>query len=112
MKKINNNIKFYTFIKVLSKYSDEDVSLSTSEINHYMSKELETEINLDRKTIYRYIKDMEELDFDISRYDYEDKGYKLLGHKLEEYEVKIITDAIASSRFITKEKTNELIKKY
>ena len=38
MKKINNNIKFYTFIKVLSKYSDEDVSLSTSEINHYMSK--------------------------------------------------------------------------
>lgn len=111
MKKINNNIKFYTFIKLLSKYSDEDVSLSTSEINHYMSKELETEINLDRKTIYRYIKDMEDLKFDIGRYDYEDKGYKLLGHKLEKHETKIIIDAIVSSRFITKDKTEELIKK-
>ena len=74
-----------------------------------MRKYVDTEI--DRKTIYRYIDDMEELGFDVSRYDNEDKGYKLIGHKLEEYEIKIITEAIASSRFITKKKTEELIDK-
>ncbi|CEN89820.1 Uncharacterised protein [[Clostridium] sordellii] len=109
MNKVNNNIKFYTFIKILSKYSDENIFLSTSDINNFMRKYVDTEI--DRKTIYRYIDDMEELGFDVSRYDNEDKGYKLIGHKLEEYEIKIITEAIASSRFITKKKTEELIDK-
>lgn len=109
MNKVNNNIKFYTFIKILSKYSDENVSLSTSDINKFMKKYINVEI--DRRTIYRYIDDMNKLGFEVSKYDNEDKGYKLIGHKLEEYEIKIITDAIASSRFITKKKTEELIDK-
>ena len=109
MKKVSNNVKFYTFIKILSKYSDENVSLSTSDINNFMKKYIDTEI--DRRTIYKYINDMNELGFEIIKYNNEDKGYKLIGHNLEEYEVKIITDAIASSRFITKKKTEELINK-
>ncbi|MCR8746231.1 helix-turn-helix transcriptional regulator [Romboutsia lituseburensis] len=109
MNKTNNNVKFYTFIKILSKYSDENVSLSTSDINTFMKEYIGAEI--DRRTIYRYINDMDELGFHISRYDNEDKGYKLIGHRLEEYEIKIIADAIASSRFITKKKTEELIDK-
>ncbi|QJA07659.1 WYL domain-containing protein [Romboutsia sp. CE17] len=109
MSKVNNNIKFYTFIKILSKYSDENVALSTSDINNFMKKYIN--VGIDRRTIYRYIDDMDKLGFDISKYDNEDKGYKLIGHKLEEYEVKIISDAIASSRFITKKKTEELIDK-
>lgn len=117
MNKLNNNIKFYTFINVMSQYSDENVSLSTSDINSLMKKEInkftkeEIDITLDRRTIYGYIEDMKNMGFDISRYSKEDKGYKLLGHRLEEYEVKIITDAIAASRFVTKNKTKELINK-
>jgi predicted DNA-binding transcriptional regulator YafY len=109
MNKVNNNIKFYTFIKILSKYSDENVSLSTSDINNFMKRYIN--VGVDRRTIYRYIDDMENLGFEINRYENEDKGYKLIGHKLEEYEIKIITDAIASSRFITKKKTEELVGK-
>lgn len=109
MNKVNNNIKFYTFIKILSKYSDENISLSIKDINRFMEEYIHSRI--DRRTIYRYIDDMEKLGFNISRYDNEDRGYKLIEHKLEEYEIKIITDAIASSRFITKKKTEELIEK-
>ena len=43
MNKVNNNIKFYTFIKILSKYSDENVSLSTSDINKFMKKYINVE---------------------------------------------------------------------
>ena len=40
MDRINNNIKFYTFIDILETYSDKNVSLSIKEINNHMKKRL------------------------------------------------------------------------
>lgn len=109
MSKINNNIKFYTFIDVISTYSDDNTSISIKEINNHMKDRIG--VTLDRRTIYSYINDMKFLDLDVSDYNEETRGYNYINHKLEEYEIRILVDAILSSKFITKKKTRELINK-
>lgn len=109
MKRVNNNIKFYTFIDILKSYSDKNVSLSIKEIQHHMQKRLG--VNIDRRTIYGYIKDMKDLGIDVSDYDKNKEGYYLNSNCFEEYEIRILTDAILTSNFVTKKKTLELVKK-
>lgn len=109
MKRVNNNIKFYTFIDILKNYSDKNVSLSIKEIQHHMKKRLG--VNIDRRTIYGYIKDMKDLGIDVSDYDKNKEGYYLNSNCFEDYEVRILTDAILTSNFVTEKKTIELIKK-
>ena len=109
MSKINNNIKFYTFIDILSTYSDENTSISIKEINKHMYNKIG--VTVDRRTIYSYIKDIKKLGLDISSYNEETNGYHFFNHKLEEYEIRILIDAILSSKFITKKKTIELVDK-
>ena len=107
--KINNNIKFYTFIDILSTYSDENTSISIKEINEHMNKKIG--ITLDRRTVYSYLKDMKELGLEVTSYSEESGGYHFINHRLEEYEIRILVDAISSSKFITKKKTIELVDK-
>lgn len=109
MDRINNNIKFYTFIEILETYSDSNVSLSIKEINNHMKKRLG--IVLDRRTIYNYIRDMKALGFDVSYYDKHKEGYYLNSHSLEPHEIKILSDAVLTSNFITKGKSLELLEK-
>lgn len=109
MDRINNNIKFYTFIDILETYSDKNVSLSIKEINNHMKKRLG--VMLDRRTIYNYMRDMKALGFDVSDYDKNKEGYYLNSHSLEPHEIKILSDAVLSSNFITKEKSLELLDK-
>ena len=109
MDRINNNIKFYTFIEVLMNYSDKENSLSIKEINNHIKARLG--ITLDRRTIYAYMKDMKALGFDVSDYDKYKEGYYLNSHSLEDYEVKILSDAVLTSNFITSGKTLELFEK-
>lgn len=109
MDRINNNIKFYTFIDILETYSDKNVSLSIKEINNHMKKRLG--IVLDRRTIYNYMRDMKALGFDVSDYDKHKEGYYLNSHSLEPYEIKILSDAVLTSNFITKGKSLELLGK-
>lgn len=109
MDRINNNIKFYTFIDILETYSDKNVSLSVKEINHHIKKRLG--IELDRRTIYNYMRDMKALGFDVSDYDKDKEGYYLNSHRLEPHEIKILSDAVLTSNFITHGKSLALLEK-
>lgn len=109
MGKPNNNIKFYTFIDILRTYSDENTSISRKEINHHMNNLIG--VTLDRRTVYSYINDMKELGLEVSSYNEQTGGYHFINHRLEEYEIRILVDAISASKFITKKKTIELVEK-
>ena len=109
MNKVNNNIKFYTFIEILSTYSDENTSISIKEINYHMNNKIGASI--DRRTVYSYIKDMQELGLEVSPYNEETGGYHFINHRLEEHEIRILIDSVSSSKFITKKKTLELVDK-
>lgn len=106
---MNNNMKFYAFVETICNYSDEEVSISVKEINNHMNQRIG--VTLDRRTVYAYIEDMKKLGFDISPYNHQTKGYHFLGHKLKEYEIKMLIDAVLANTFITKEKTKELVDK-
>ena len=109
MEKVSNNVKFCTFVNILRTYSNEDVSLSTKEINHHMKERLG--LTLDRRTIYSYIKDMRHMGLEVSDYNKEKEGYYLVDSYFKEYELKLLMDSVKSSKFITKKKTEELIEK-
>lgn len=109
MKRVNNNIKFYTFIDILRTYSDENVSLSIREIQHHIKKRLG--VMIDRRTIYSYIKDMKALGMDVSDYDKSKEGYYLSSNYFNVEEIRVLADAVLTSNFITKDKTIELLDK-
>lgn len=103
---VTNNIKFYHFLQVLFKYSDENNILTLDDINTHLEKEIE--VTIERKALYRYIDDIKALDIDISDYKENGRGYYIRDHRLEEHEIKILLDSIAASKSITAKKTDEL----
>lgn len=107
MKRVSNNIKFYTFIEILKSYSDENVSLSIKEIQHHMRKRLG--VDVDRRTIYAYIRDMKALGIDVSDYDKSKEGYYINSNCFEASEVRLLADAVLTSNFVTK-RISEAIK--
>ncbi len=92
MTKLSNNIKFFSFVSILSTYSNEEKSLSIKEINNYMMDKLG--ITLDRRTIYGYIKDMRKLGLSVSEYDKNKEGYYLKSNSSEQSELNIFTEIV------------------
>lgn len=105
----NNYYKFYKFIEILYKETDEEHVLSMQRIQKRMSEE--TGDNIDRRTVYEYIKTLLDLNFEISDYSENKKGYFLQSRDFEEHEIRILMDCITSCQFITLKKTNELLDK-
>lgn len=106
MKRVSNNIKFYTFIEILKSYSDENVSLSIKEIQHHMRKRLG--VDVDRRTIYAYIRDMKALGIDVSDYDKSKEGYYINSNCFEASEVRFLADAVLTSNFVTTRRTEAI----
>jgi len=67
--------------------------------------------NINRRTVYEYIKTLSELGFDISNYSENKKGYFLRSRDFEEHEIRILMDCITACQFITLKKTNQLFGK-
>ena len=109
MKRVSNNIKFYTFIEILKSYSDENVSLSIKEIQHHMRKRLG--VDVDRRTIYAYIRDMKALGIDVSDYDKSKEGYYINSNCFEASEVRLLADAVLTSNFVTRRRTEAILEK-
>lgn len=109
MKRVSNNIKFYTFIEILKSYSDENVSLSIKEIQHHMRKRLG--VDVDRRTIYAYIRDMKALGIDVSDYDKSKEGYYINSNCFEASEIRFLADAVLTSNFVTRRRTEAILEK-
>ncbi len=62
----------------------------------------------DRKAVYRYIDSLREFGIDIEKVG---RGYAVLSRDFEMHELKLLADAVQSSRFITVKKSKELIAK-
>lgn len=105
----NNKFKLYRLAQIMLEKTDEEHYITMPEI---MSALNEYEITADRKTIYADLKDLEQLGIEIegepvgNRYH-----YHVISRSFELPELKLLVDAIQSSKFITERKTNALIKK-
>lgn len=105
----NNKYKLYRLAQIMLERTDEEHYITMPEIMEALK---EYEITADRKTIYADLKDLDEFGIEVegepvgNRYH-----YHVISRPFELPELKLLVDAIQSSKFITAKKTNALIKK-
>lgn len=101
-------LKLLYILKLLYEKSDQDHGVTLQQIIDYLE---ENEIKAERKSIYDDIKKLKEFGIDILSTKSKTVEYFIAGREFELYELKMLVDAVQSSKFITLKKTDELIKK-
>lgn len=94
-------------LKVLEKYSDGEHILNSSEIEKYLMNDYNFSIN--RKTIKNNVNLLREMGYDISDFEDNGKGYYLANRLFDTSETSMLIDVIASSKFIPKKESDDLI---
>ena len=105
----NQKFKLYRLAQIMLEETDDDHYITMPEIRSALEK---YEITADRKSIYNDHRDLEVLGIEVegepvgNRYH-----YHVVDRPFELPELKLLVDAIQSSRFITERKSNTLIRK-
>ena len=68
-------------------------------------------VDVDRRTIYAYIRDMKALGIDVSDYDKSKEGYYINSNCFETSEVRLLADAVLTSNFVTRRRTEAILDK-
>ena len=102
-----NKIKLLKILEIMKK-TDENHALTIDGIR----KKLEQYgIEAERKSISRDLKILEDSGFQIVLSKNHNDGWYMIEHTFQDFELKLITDAIASTRVLTMEDTRDLIKR-
>ena len=114
----NNRAMVLLVYLILKKHSNSDRPLNAVQIASYIKEEFQLTAAPDRKTIYSHLKLLKQLSelhlLEGEVVTLEDKG-KAAGHyfvpEFTKAEIKLLCDAVASSRFISNKYSKELIQK-
>ncbi|MCQ2507576.1 MAG: WYL domain-containing protein [Dorea sp.] len=104
----NQKTKLLHLMKLLNERTDENHVISMKEILQSMESE---GISAARKSIYSDIEVLRAWGMDIEYRKEPPEGYHLLSHEFELAELKLLVDAVQSSRFLSEKKSRSLIKK-
>ena len=105
----NQKLKMLYLLKILSEKTDESHCLSAQELIGELQK---YEVSAERKSIYNDIECLTDFGYDIvNKKAKTGGGYYLASREFELPELKLLVDAVQSSRFITQKKSRELIHK-
>lgn len=105
----NQKFKLYRLAQIMLEQTDDEHYITMPEIMEALGK---YEITADRKSIYQDLRDLEVLGIEVEG-EPVGKGYHyhVVTRPFELPELKLLVDAIQSSKFITEKKTNALIRK-
>ena len=108
-KSSNQKLKQLYLLRILSEYTDENHAMTTQEL---IEKLAEYDVSAERKSIYSDIEALNTMGFDIlNDKSRNHNGYYMASRDFELPELKLLVDAVQSSRFITEKKSKELIGK-
>ncbi len=107
-KRENQKQKLFRLLEILMRETDDEHGLSMSDI---ISRLREYGISSERKSIYDDFITLEELGFYVSHTPTKPPLYKLDNKIFELAELKMLVDAVQSSKFITAKKSREIIEK-
>lgn len=102
-------LKLLYIIQILERETDENHYISMKDL---LAKLMSEGIQAERKSIYSDIRLLNEFGYEIdTRKSKTNGGYAMLSRNLELPELKVLVDSVQTSKFITKKKSEELIKK-
>ena len=105
----NQKLKILYIRDYLEKNSHEDQPVRASELIYML--EHDHNILCERKTIYSDIEALKDFGMDIVSIPGKNGGYYLASRNFELPEVKLLINAVQSSRYLTEKKSKELIEK-
>ncbi len=102
-------LKLLYIADYLREYTDENHTITTQEIIDRLARE---DISAERKSIYNDIAQLEDFGMDIVKLPSRLKGgYYLASREFELPELKLLVEAVSASKFVTREQSEELIRK-
>lgn len=104
----NQKIKILYLMRVFLERTDEEHPMSVKELIIYLNS---LGISAERKTVYDDIETLRNFGMDILNRREQPAGFYLASRKFELPELKLLVDAVQSSRFITSGKSRQLIGK-
>lgn len=107
-KSSNQKLKLLYLMRVLLERTDEEHVMSMNDILEYLKS---CGIDAERKSIYDDIEALRTFGIDIVNKKERPSGYYIGLREFELPELKLLVDAVQSSKFITTKKSDELIKK-
>ena len=105
----NQKLKIFYILDYLKEYSHQDHPVRAAELMGMLERQ--HNISCDRKTIYSDITALQDYGVDIVSIPGKNGGYYLASRNFELPEIKLLIDAVLSSRFLTEKKSRELIEK-
>lgn len=107
-KSANQKIKILYLMKILLERTDEEHGITLEEIAAALA---ERGIDAERKTLYDDLEVLRQFGLDIDKRRDKTVRYHVVSREFELPELKLLVDAVQSSKFITRKKSTELIKK-
>ena len=105
----NQKLKIFYILDYLQRNSHREHPVRASELQNMLSAQ--HDIQCDRKTIYSDVAALQDYGVDIVSLPGKGGGYYIASRNFELPELKLLIDAVQSSRFLTEKKSRELIEK-
>ena len=105
----NQKLKIFYILDYLNRHSHDQHPISAGQLIEMLEKQ--HNISCERKTIYSDIAALQDYGVDIVSIPGKKGGYYIASRNFELPELKLLIDAVQSSRFLTEKKSKELIEK-
>ena len=105
----NQKLKIFHILDYLQRNSHQEHPVRASELIQMLDRQ--HNISCDRKTVYSDIAALQDYGVDIVSIPGKNGGYYIASRNFELPELKLLIDAVQSSRFLTEKKSRELIEK-
>ncbi len=105
----NQKLKIFHILDYLERNSNEDNPIKTAELIAMLDRD--HRISCDRKTVYSDIAALQDYGVDIVSIPGKNGGYYIASRIFELPELKLLIDAVQSSKYLTEKKSRELIEK-
>lgn len=106
---LSSNVLKILLVLDMLKRTDEQHPINSTQI----IKQLEEKgFKAERKSIGNYVRSLtDEMGYDIVLHSNKNLGWYMVGQEFEDYELKILADAVAQSQFLSADHSRKLIKK-
>ena len=105
----NQKLKIFYILDYLERNSNEKHPIRASELISMLDRN--HNIRCDRKTVYSDVAALQDYGIDIVSIPGKNGGYYIASRNFELPELKLLIDAVQSSRYLTEKKSKELIEK-